>query len=495
VKTKVIIIGGGIAGLSAGVYAQKCGFDTTILESHNIPGGICTSWKRKDYVFEGGMHWLAGSSPQQPMNRMWRHIGALDDSVKISYCEPFMEYNHEGTPIRIYRDVDTTEKHLLDLSPEDEKEIKKFCNNIRKLKNLSEPISDLKGVKVTKKNLSSLSSLFSLFPVISIMSAYSKVSVEQYASRFKHEGIRAMFQALPGSEQGVAMFFMTMGALARGDGGFPEGGSLPFAKRIADTFTSLGGEIIYNTRAEKVVVENGKATGVIANGKQMPTDAVIITSETMAADKLFDKPLEAPWLDQMRKITEPTSATFISLGIDADLKHYPERPLIRLKKPLNISNIKIESLLISNYAADSYYSPEGKSVLTIQLPGDTYDYWKKLKEESDEKYKNEKKRVGDAVITEISAFMPEADSKVEVCDIATPLTYERYCGNWKGSWMTAITPNTKFKPYPATIKGLDCIYFAGHRMHPPGGIPPAMTTARTAVQHLCRDLNTTFTSE
>jgi len=38
-KKKVMVIGGGIAGLSAGVYAQKCGFDVTILESHGIAGG------------------------------------------------------------------------------------------------------------------------------------------------------------------------------------------------------------------------------------------------------------------------------------------------------------------------------------------------------------------------------------------------------------------------------------------------------------------------
>ena len=53
---KLIVIGGGIAGLSAGIYAQKCGFDTTIFESHSISGGNCTSWKRGGYLFEGGMH-------------------------------------------------------------------------------------------------------------------------------------------------------------------------------------------------------------------------------------------------------------------------------------------------------------------------------------------------------------------------------------------------------------------------------------------------------
>ena len=49
-KKKVIVIGAGVAGLSSGIYAQKCGFDVTILESHSIAGGNCTSWKRKGYL-------------------------------------------------------------------------------------------------------------------------------------------------------------------------------------------------------------------------------------------------------------------------------------------------------------------------------------------------------------------------------------------------------------------------------------------------------------
>jgi len=498
-KQKVIIIGGGIAGLSAGVYAQKCGFDTTILESHSIGGGICTSWKRQGYLFEGGMHWLGGSDKKQPTNRMWRHIGALDDSVAIHYGEPFVEYNYKGTPIRFYRDVDKTERHLLELAPDDAKEIKKFCGNIRKFKNLVNPISDLKGVKVTKKNPKSLSALLSMLPLIRIMGAYSKVSVVQYAKRFTHDGIREAFSSMPGNEQGVAMFIMTMGALASGDAGFPEGGSLPFAQRIAKTFISLGGEMLLNTHAEKVIVENGKAVGVMSinktdnTSKQMNADAVIITIDTMAIDNLFDTPPQASWLEEMRRITKPTTAVFVSLGINADLRKYPKGFLIKLENPIKISNETIGSLLISNYAHDPCYSPVGKSALTMQLPGDTYDYWKELKE--NDRYAKEKQRIADEVIATITTHIPEVDGNVEVCDVATPLTYERYCGNWKGSWMSAITPEMKFKPYPSVVKGLDRVYFAGQRMIPPGGIPPAMTSGRTAVQYLCRDTGTLFISE
>jgi len=490
---KVVIIGGGIAGLSAGIYARRCGFEATILESNAIAGGTCTSWKRKGYLFEGGMHWLTGSSQKEALHKMWRYVGALDDDVTVHYHEPFMQYEHQDTPIKFYRNVDTTEKHLCALSPQDSKEIRKLCNNIRKVRNLSMPISDLRGVKGAKQTHPPIAMLFSVISALMLIRSFSKISREAYVNRFSHEGIRNMIRACTDEKSGVFPIFFTMGTLARGDGGFPEGGSLPFAGRMASKFIALGGKILYNTRAEQVVIENGNAKGVVAGGGHLSADAVIITVDTMAMDYLFDAPLKADWLDEMRAVTEPTMTTFVALGVDADLKKYSRAGVFKLDKPIALATQTYEYLSINNYAHDPAYSPEGKTAMAIQLGGDTYDFWKTAKEEGC--YDEEKKKLAAAVIEALAVVMPETHGCVEVCDIATPLTYERYCGNWRGSWMTEMTPSMNMKNYPAVIKGLSGVYFAGQRMMPPGGLPVALMTGRTAVQYLCRDTKTVFIAE
>lgn len=500
-KKKVIVIGGGIAGLSAGVYALRCGFDVTTLESHSIAGGNCTSWKRNGYLFEGGMHWLTGSDKNQPLHKLWRTVGALDDSVQIHCPEPFFEYDYKssaengalGTPIRLYRDVDKTEKHLIELSPSDAKEIKYLCDNIRKVKNLAMPVTNLRGVKVTKKNRMPFSLLFSALSAVRLMSYFSKISREQYINRFTHEGIRDLLRSCTNDISGVIPIFFSMGIISSGDGGFPEGGSLPFAGRIVKTFNELGGEILYNTRADRVIVENGKATGVKAGDKQLSADAVIVTADTMAAEALFEIPLKSPWLDEMRAVTKPTMCTLVSLGINADLKKYPKSYTFKLKQPIKLAEQTYEFLSVNNYATDLVYSPAGKTAMTLILDGDTYDFWKKTKKEN--RYGEEKQILADKVIAALTTQIPEIDGQVEVYDVATPLTYERYCGNWKGSWMTEMLPSMKMKTYPAIIKGLSGVYFAGHRMQPPGGLPVALISGRTAVQYLCRDTGTLFISE
>lgn len=108
---------------------------------------------------------------------------------------------------------------------------------------------------------------------------------------------------------------------------------------------------------------------------------------------------------------------------------------------------------------------------------------------------DEKQKLAGVVIEALSELIPETKGQVEVWDVATPLTYERYCGNWKGSWMTEMTPGMRIKNYPAVIDGLSGVYFAGQRMMPPGGLPVALMTGRTAVQYLCRDTGTLFVSE
>ena len=66
---KTVIIGGEIAGLSAGCYAQMNGYETEIYEMHNLPGGLCTAWQRKGYTFDGCIHWLVAPRRIRPCIR------------------------------------------------------------------------------------------------------------------------------------------------------------------------------------------------------------------------------------------------------------------------------------------------------------------------------------------------------------------------------------------------------------------------------------------
>ena len=67
-----LIIGAGISGLTTAVYLQRSGIQTLVLEKAAGPGGVSTSWKRKGYTFEGGIHWLIGAKKEIPLHYLVR---------------------------------------------------------------------------------------------------------------------------------------------------------------------------------------------------------------------------------------------------------------------------------------------------------------------------------------------------------------------------------------------------------------------------------------
>ncbi len=488
---KVIVVGGGIAGLSAGIYAAGCGFETTILESHAIAGGNCTSWRRGDYLFEGGMHWLTGSSKENPIYKVWRHLGALDDSVSVICPETFAEYDHNGVAIKLFRNADKLEKHLLSIAPEDSKPIRRLCGDIHRFGNLTMPLGHVKGLKATQKAPSGLAAL-KLLPMLPHLAALGKINCEEYARRFSHEGIQSALRACMIDEYYATALVMTLASMSAGDGGFPEGGSLPFVERMTKRFASLGGTIQYKAVVDRVLVENGRAVGVSLGGKRLDADAVIVTVDTMTAEKLFDCPPEAGWLRTMRSEAGPVVTSFVSLGVDADLSDLPHVMNWKPVAPLTAGGLTYPFLEANVYAGRGF-APAGKTAVTMPLAGDSYDFWRRTRE--DGRYTAEKQALLERVSDAFTAHVPRAKNRIEVSDLATPLTYERYCGTWRGSYMTLVPKKAAMRSHSGVPDNIRFCYFAGQRLMPPGGLPVAATTGRTAVQYLCRDTDTVFVCE
>src|SRR3974390_1721893 len=128
---RVVIIGGGIAGLCAGVYAQKCGYQAEILEMHDIAGGLATSWRRHGYTFETCLHWFVGSKPGGEMHALWKEVFEIDRLQFIDLAEFARIETEGGEALRIPTNVDELEDELSRRAPKDKAEIRRLANAIR----------------------------------------------------------------------------------------------------------------------------------------------------------------------------------------------------------------------------------------------------------------------------------------------------------------------------------------------------------------------------
>jgi len=129
-QKSITIIGAGVAGLSAGCYGQMNGYRTQIVEMHDNPGGLCTSWKRKGYTVDGCLHWLVGSRPGDNFHRIWEELGAVQGRQMFNH-EEFLRVEGKGGKVFIvYCDVDRLQQHMKELAPPDSQVIEALTRNL-----------------------------------------------------------------------------------------------------------------------------------------------------------------------------------------------------------------------------------------------------------------------------------------------------------------------------------------------------------------------------
>lgn len=102
---RVIVIGAGISGLTAAIYTRRAGCETVILEKCVNPGGVSTSWTRRGYTFEGGIHWFIGSIDAIPLHNIWKETGALQDNNPVFFKDPVYTLIDGQDRIPLYRDL------------------------------------------------------------------------------------------------------------------------------------------------------------------------------------------------------------------------------------------------------------------------------------------------------------------------------------------------------------------------------------------------------
>jgi hypothetical protein len=167
----------------------------------------------------------------------------------------------------------------------------------------------------------------------------------------------------------------------------------------------------------------------------------------------------------------------------------------KLPAPVDLGGQKVEWFNVKNYAYDPSTAPAGKTTLVSMFPAD-WPYWEKLKGDP-AAYTAEKERIAKACIDALETRYPGIRGTIEMTDVATPLTYERYTGNWKGSYMTFMLSGEfqrRHRFVPKTVPGLDGFYIASMWTNPPGGLPGAAAVGRTVVQLLCARDRKRFTT-
>ncbi len=491
----VIIIGAGIAGLTAGVYAQLNGYCSRIYEAHSLPGGLMTAWKRKGYTIDGCIHWLTGSSTHSSYYRLWEEIGLIQGRT-IFDPEVFTRYEGRGGQVlTLYADIGRLEQELLRLGPEDSALIRTLCAAARSMIGFDPPVGSTGNF--LQDALGMIRVLPKLLSKMPILRKWSAVSLGELAAQFTTPFLREVFTHMWMPEMSAVAWIFTMAWLHDKSAGYPVGGSLPMAQAVEKRYLDLGGEVHYNSRVDKILVEalpggqGDRAVSVrLADGSEQRADDVISAADGHAT--IYELLGGRYVNEKIRDIYDhyPLFPPILLVGVGVN-RTFAELPRatggisLTLDEPMTVAGEALEHLDLAVYNFDPTLAPEGKTVLTVMMRT-RYASWVELYTNR-ERYLAEKEHVAEQVVARLDRRFPGLAGQVEMVDVATPMTFERYTHNWQASFEGFLpTPKTVIGSIPKTLPGLSRFYMVGQWVQAGGGLPSGLMTGREVILRMCK---------
>ena len=433
----IIIIGAGMGGLATGIYAQRNGLKATIFEAHSLPGGQCTSWKRKGFVFDACIHHFGGGSSQTKVDAFWQEVGALPcEMVETNECVSVVF--QDGICFHDYYNLEKLESHLKQLSPVDAVIIDEYIDGIKRF---------LKGDPIGYLFLGSFKEKLSALPVFLGLFKYFKYNLGTFANRFQHPLLQKAFPLLHSSIPEFPLFLhLTKHAYTlKGDLGWPRGGSLTIAKNMAARFQQLGGTIHYRQKVVRILTDNHHACGVeLEDGTQQKADFVVSNAD---GRKTIMGLLSGQYIDKrISKFCQPNPdievpfSVLVFLGMKRDLSLYPPALVMFLEKPKLIAGVHCDHLDLQLYGFDTSMAPAGKGVIKVELFSRP-SYFSRLYHDKTA-YQAEKNKIAEQVITLLEKQFPDLRKDIDVIDVSTLHTWEHYMGGTGGH---NNFPNKEFK--------------------------------------------------
>jgi phytoene dehydrogenase-like protein len=480
---KIIIIGAGLGGLSAGCYARMNGFEAEIYEMHDKPGGLCTSWDRRGYTIDYSIHDLSGPNEDSALHFLWQELGALE-GMEMHYHDEFWRVETpDGLQVPMVCDIDEFGALLKSIAPEDKDLIEDYLKDARKFGRV-----EFMGVVSGK-----LRNYFQMLGILGAMKRWGEVSMQAFAQRFSNPTLR---QAFPYFQYGwphvpVMIHMAFLGMCHQKLFGFPEGGSLAFAENIAKRFTNLGGQIHYQQQVKTILVKDNRAVGIeLEDGSQVWGDYVISNADGYRTIyHMLDGQYTNEEIDAYYKqiLDEQEMNTTISLGVDRTFPSHWRAISYLLDEPVDIAGAPRSNIDVEFYGPEYGFSPVGKSVLKILMKS-KYSYWKELQED-----RGAYRQVKDEAIERVIAILEDKFSglreQIEMRDMATPVTVERYtnCIQGNQAWSPPDFSLMKMmQGVSKTLPGLDGFYMAGQWALGSLGIPNVAMDGRNVIKKICK---------
>lgn len=443
-----IVIGAGIAGLVCGAFLAKSGKKVLLIEQHSIPGGYCTSFKRKGFNFDAAVHHIGGCGKWGVVGRCLKTLGIEMDFYPL---DPMDHLIFPNFTIEIPADVDEYILRLQERYPLEKDGIKHFFQDFFKL------------YRATFNNEKS-----------QILDRYRNLTYGEMLNTFFHNDELKMILSAqwgyiglpPTHASAIGMCQMMINYLKDG-AFFPAGGTQEFANAFFKKFIDFGGHVMLSSKAKKILCNANATLGVtLQDGKEILSKVVVSNIDARQTFfELLAGKLDNSFLERVEGMRASCSFSLLYLGIGkgADLSklkrgfyHTASESSYRDAEWLYVS---IPTMICPALA------PPDKQIISVVV------YLEKEKYQDIVNWKSFKENLIADTIVRIEKYVPDIKKYIEVIEAATPKTLERYTLNTDGAaygWEVSVDQiGDNRLPHPTPV---DNLYLTGHWTRPGPGI-------------------------
>jgi phytoene desaturase len=477
---RAIVIGSGFGGLAVAIRLRVRGYETTILEMRDKPGGRAYVFEDKGFTYDAGPTIITAPFL---IDELFELAGRrTEDYVRIVPVTPFYRIVfHDGRTFDYTGNEEEIVEQIRRFDPDDIPGYLEFVGKSR-------AIFDRAFIDLADKPFSSVMDMVRVAP--DLIRLRSHESVYRLVSRYiKHPLLRQVFSFHPllvgGNPFQSSSIYAMIHYLERKWGvHFAMGGTGALVQGLLRLFAELGGTLKLNARVEELLVEDGAARGVrLASGKTLAADIVVSNADVANFyKKAVPSAARKTWTDaRLDRMRYSMGLFLIYFGTDRtypDLAHHSIVLTERYRELLeDIFSKKILANDFSLYLhaptrTDPSLAPPGCECFYVLSPvpnlGGKID-WESVKE-----------RYADAILESLEKLCPDLRRHIVSKLIWTPLDFERQLDAHLGSafqFEPILTQSAWFRPHNVS-EDVKNFFLVGAGTHPGAGLPGVLSSAK-----------------
>lgn len=421
----VIVIGGGLGGLTAGAKLAREGKKVLLIEQHSIPGGCATTFKRGSFTLEVGLHEMDGPSPRDMKTRIFNEL-EVTGNVEFIKVPEFYRFLSSKSDIVVPHDPVIAASILKEKFPDQSAGIDAYFDQILN------PKRKAAGVEIKDTSLG----------------AFLDSIISNEELKLVLLGNLGYFHDDPYSIS-LTYYSVAQGSYYSGGGSFIRGGSQMLSDHLANYIKNHGGEVLLNHLVTNLFVENNRITGVefrkkrdAADNTQIATASEVVANAALPnIAQMAPEPGSTMLKNTFKDLVPGASLLTVYFGFNTNLSkvgntNYSTFVFDRTVecqadiKKNNRADFNGRSFTFVDYGQiDSGLAPQGKSVGAVCC----IDYLADWESLEPAEYRNKKEYVAKTFTERLEKIFPGFTDAVAYCEVGTPLTVERYTLNPGGA--------------------------------------------------------------